>query len=151
MVGLIRRDTPHQGIRWCLVGGRVYRNESLQTAARRHLIDTLGESIRVKFRHPFEPLLITQYFSVRRKNELYDPRQHAVALVFPVNVGGEIQARNEAREFRWFRVNDLPSPRAFGFGQQHVLQSALKRLRFAHGSRMRRSPSNQTRHGSPGQ
>lgn len=131
LVGLIRRDTPHQGIRWCLIGGRVLHNEPLRAGSRRHLIETLGDSIRIVLPHPFEPLLTTEYFSVRHKNELYDPRQHALALVFLVNVGGKIQACGEAHEFRWFRVSSLPAPRAFGFGQQRVLQSALERLKLA--------------------
>ncbi|MEO7002122.1 MAG: DUF4916 domain-containing protein, partial [Ktedonobacterales bacterium] len=34
-LGLIRRDTPHQGQRWCLIGGRVLYGESLGDAIER--------------------------------------------------------------------------------------------------------------------
>jgi hypothetical protein len=37
-IGLIYRDTPHQGKRWCIVGGRMWRNESLAETASRQLL-----------------------------------------------------------------------------------------------------------------
>ena len=127
--GLIRRDTPHEGVRWCLVGGRVFLNQSLGTACAYHLVTTLGDSIRIDYPLSAEPLLTSEYFSVRRDGELHDPRQHAIALVFVVSVEGPITACGEAHEFRWFREDWLPASSDFGFGQDCVLRSVIERLK----------------------
>jgi hypothetical protein len=72
--------------------------------------------------------MVTEYFSVRRGGALFDPRQHAVALVFCAQVRGVIQAQGEALEFRWFDPQRLPRAASFGFGQRPVVAECLRRL-----------------------
>src|SRR5438309_1951881 len=59
-LGLIYRETPHQGRRWCLVGGRMFRNESLAEAAARQLRDTLGPQVRFNVPADAQPLYTAQ-------------------------------------------------------------------------------------------
>ncbi len=128
-VGLIHRDTPHQGRRWCLVGGRLWRNESFAHAAARQIRETLGLDVA------FEPLPddrqpdhVAQYFTTHRPDGLFDPRQHAVTPVFVVPlVGGEVDPRGEATDFRWFDSAALPSPSEWGFRQDEVAAASLVR------------------------
>ena len=127
---LIRRDTPHEGVRWCLVGGRLFLNQSLRTACEYHLVTTHVESIGIDFPLSVEPLITAEYFSVPREGELHDPRQHAVALVFVVTVEGPIRPCGEAHEFRWFLESTLPAASDFGFGQDRVLRSVIERLKL---------------------
>jgi hypothetical protein len=48
-VGLIFRNTPHQGQRWCLIGGRLLRKDSFQTAVLRELSSALGHWFAVLY------------------------------------------------------------------------------------------------------
>ena len=128
-VGLIHRDTPHQGRRWCIVGGRLWRDESFAQAAARQLRETLGLDLA------FEPLApdrqpdhVVQYFTSDRPDGLLDPRQHAVTLCFVVPIaGGEATPGGEAFDFRWFPPDRLPPPSAWGFRQDEVAAACLRR------------------------
>jgi ADP-ribose pyrophosphatase YjhB (NUDIX family) len=137
-VGLIRRPTPHQGVRWCLIGGRVLRDEPLATAVRRHLLDTLGADIRVALPRPCEPVLTTEYFTMPARQTLHDPRKHAIGLVYVATISGRVRAGGEAHEYRWFPIADLPAASAFGFGQGKVLRALLRRMAAAPGKNGRR-------------
>ena len=127
-VGLIYRQTPHQGRRWCLIGGRLFRNEPLQTAVIRQVKEALGSKARCVLNGPVQPLLVVEYLSRRRKGSLFDPRQHAVSLTFSVQVSGRAKPAGEALDFRWFNLEDLPSSKLFGFGQKKVVLECARRL-----------------------
>jgi ADP-ribose pyrophosphatase YjhB (NUDIX family) len=129
-IGLIHRDTPHQGRRWCLVGGRLWRNEPFHAAAARQLRETLGLDLAFEPVAPDrQPDHVVQYFTTDRPDGLLDPRQHAVTLVFVVPiVGGEATPAGEALEFRWFAPDRLPPPAEWGFRQDQVAAACLKRM-----------------------
>ena len=128
-VGLIHRDTPHQGRRWCLVGGRLWRDETFAGAAARQLRETLGPAVT------FEPVAddrqpdhVVQYFPAPRPGGLVDPRQHAVAVTFVVPLlADDVAPAGEAFDFRWFAADRLPPPDQWGFGQDAVAAACLRR------------------------
>jgi ADP-ribose pyrophosphatase YjhB (NUDIX family) len=126
-VGLIYRDTP-QGPGWCVLGGRLLRNESFKTAIARQVRETLGAEVRCISPSVPEPVLVTEYFSLKRRNALFDPRQHAIGVVFPVQLRGAITPGGEALDFRWFDLKKLPKLNAFGFGQEKVVAECIRRL-----------------------
>ena len=126
-VGLILRDAPDQGRRWCLVGGRVWRNETLAEAVTRHIQETMGPEIRFHLDPDAQPIYVAQYFPTRRPVGVIDLRQHSVAMNYCVRIGGEVATGGEAHEFRWFDVNRLPSPDEFGFEQDRILDECLRR------------------------
>jgi ADP-ribose pyrophosphatase YjhB (NUDIX family) len=123
-VGLIRRMTYNGGEGWCLVGGRVLRNEPLTDAVTRHVLATLGEGVTVD-RSTLEFQTIAEYFSERFEDELYDPRKHAVALTYTAFCDGEPTPLGEAEEFGWFEIGEL-SRLSFGFGQGKVVSRLLE-------------------------
>jgi len=118
-VGLIYRETPHQGRRWCLIGGRLRLNETLREAVRREIRSALGAGVRLDgtFGQPFA----VEYFSVRKGKALFDPRKHAISWTFPVEIRGKIRPANEALDFRWFGFSDLRAEKSIGFGQKEML------------------------------
>lgn len=126
-VGLIFRHTPHQGDRWCTVGGRVFHNESLAQAVQRQLVETLGTHITFSTTRLDQPTYVVQYFTTKRPHALLDPRQHAIGMTFCVPVEGTPMARGEALSFGWFPPDAIPSARQFGFGQRLVVEQCLKR------------------------
>ena len=127
-VGLIYRDTPHQGRRWCLVGGRMLRNESLAEAVGRQIRETLGPGVRFALPVDAQPAHVAQYFTERRPEGPLDPRQHAIGMTFAVAIEGEARPAGEAHDFRWFAIDALPRAEEWGFEQDRVARSVLARL-----------------------
>ena len=136
LVGLIRRETYEGGQGWCLVGGAVRRNESLLDAVLRHATSDL------EMRHPLDPAAVQrfqvfEYFTVRRRGALYDPRKHAISLTHVAVLKGSVSASagGEALEFRWFTPASLQerglerqTGTGFGFGQGRVVAEVLEAL-----------------------
>ena len=127
-IGLVFRETPHQGRQWCLIGGRLQYNELLTEGVERELREALGDKIIFTCFGSDEPLKVAQYLPTPDKGELYDPRQHALALTYVVELSGEITPQGEALEFSWFPVAGLAEMQGIGFGQQPIIIECLQRL-----------------------
>ncbi len=127
-VALIRRATYAGGEGWCLVGGRVLRNEHLPAAVERHVAATLGPAVRVD-RSTLELGAVIEYFTEPDLGDFYDPRKHAVALTYAASCecAGQPEALGEALEFGWFGLGELPEVE-FGFGQGEAVARVLKNL-----------------------
>lgn len=127
-VGLIMRETPHQGQRWCLVGGRLCRNESFPEAISREIRDALGNEVRFTVEDDIQPAYVAEYFTVLRERGAFDPRQHAIGLTFCVPIQGNMRPQGEALSFAWFKCSQLPAPEEFGFNQDRIVAACLARL-----------------------
>lgn len=124
-VGLILRETPHPGKRWCLIGGRLGRNESFHNAIKREINDALGNDIRYTVNENVQPDFVAEYFTVPRNNSCFDPRQHSIGLTFCVPIVGEIHPQGEAISFKWYNCFQLPHQDEFGFQQDRVVAACL--------------------------
>jgi ADP-ribose pyrophosphatase YjhB (NUDIX family) len=130
-IGLIYRDTPHQGKRWCIVGGRMHRNETMAEAGGRQLRETLGPDVRFEIEPYRQPDFVVQYFPYIRPGYLLDPRQHALTMVFAVPITGQVTAMGEAESFRWFDADALPPVDQFGFEQNKVIEACLNKWKLS--------------------
>ena len=126
-VGLIMRETPHQGQRWCLIGGRLGRNESLHDAIIREIRDALGNDLYFTVKEDIQPDFVAEYFTVPGDNVCFDPRQHAIGLTFCIPITGNIHPQGEAILFEWFNTFQLPPNKDFGFDQDRVVAACLKK------------------------
>lgn len=128
--GLIYRETPHQGRRWCLIGGRLRLNETFRAAVIREIREALGAVVSRNLRSDLQPVFAAEYLSRKTRAALFDPRQHAVGLVFVVEVGEDFTAkpRGEALKFAWFQEEELRGRAMLGFGQKKVVIECLRRL-----------------------
>jgi ADP-ribose pyrophosphatase YjhB (NUDIX family) len=122
--GLIRRHDADGALGWNLVGGGIYRTESVGEAASRHLRASLGPMVTWDEPDYNRPETVGEYLPFPRPGAAYDPRKHAIALTYLVVLGGEISPAGEALDFRWFRQPDLPLE-SMGFGQDLVLRRIL--------------------------
>ena len=123
-VGLILRETPHQGRRWCLIGGRVLRGEILVNAIQREWVDALGDSLPFGEVLPNFPQII-EYRPDALPGRPHDPRKHAVSVTYAVWTHGEGHHQGqEAIDFKWFEFSVLDGD-LMGFGQELVVQKLM--------------------------
>jgi ADP-ribose pyrophosphatase YjhB (NUDIX family) len=130
-IGLILREAPGDGLKWCLAGGRIRIGESIAEALARHVHETLGNEVGLKTIPGGEPVYVAQYFPTPRPGFGVDPRKHAIALTYVVTLTGRIEPHGEAVEFRWFAVDGQPTREEWGFGQDAVARDCLERLALA--------------------
>lgn len=128
--GLILRDTPHQGRRWNLVGGRMQHGESLGAAIRRELTAALGDDVAVAVEEDEQPHFVAQYAPDAGWPFLPDPRKHAVALTYALEIKGSVRPRGEALDFRWSPLAALPARPSWGFGQDRACDACLRRAGY---------------------
>jgi len=126
-VGLIRRRSPF-GVVWCHLGGRVLRGETLKQALQRHAHDTL--TVELELGLDPQPAYVYQWFPPALSPTMgapfgEDPRKHAIGLSYVVEMRGEPAPRNEAIDFAWFAVDDLPAD--IWPGSQHLVHRLLAR------------------------
>ncbi len=131
-VGLVLREMPGRSeLVWCHLGGRVRRGETVRAALLRHLHSTLG-GVDVGFPPDPQPDRVVQWFPSREPVEAglphgYDPRQHAVALVYAVPLGGHpaVVPGGEGRAFRWWSGHELETEGRTWPGTLQTVRGAL--------------------------
>lgn len=128
--GLIWRNVMDGKQGWCLIGGRLLRDESLSEAITRQVRETLGAAADFQLSEDPQPVYVGQYFTSQKPIGGTDPRQHAIGLTFAIEISGEIRPQGEALDFRWFQPGKLPAAHEFGFGQDGIVESVLKRVIF---------------------
>lgn len=106
-----RKNEPFKDC-WALPGGFVDENEDLEDAAKREL----EEETQIKI----EQLEQLKAFG----KPFRDPRSHVVSIAFTGIVSTDIQAiaSDDAKEAKWFSVNDLPK---LAFDHDEIINFAL--------------------------
>jgi ADP-ribose pyrophosphatase YjhB (NUDIX family) len=140
---LIWRTTPHQGTRWCLIGGRMFYGDSLGKAVEGELKRTLGLSFEVPA--AAQPTYVAQYRPLPGEGFHVDTRRHAIGLTYCLEVEeeefGSAKPQGDAIKFDWFRPDKLPQPDKFGFEQHLVVKACLER--WGEQARIRNEPLDQ--------
>lgn len=102
---LKRAIYPFRGY-WELPGGHVERGEKVEKALKREMKEELGLPVKIK-------KLLGVYSHPKR-----DPRYHAVSIVYFIKKDKEkIRISEEASEFKFFSLKDLPKKIAFDHRQ----------------------------------
>lgn len=125
--GLILRDTPHQGEKWCLIGGRLQYKETLNAAVAREINEALGDKALHKLVDG-EPVKVVQYMPELGIGEYFDPRQHAIGLTYAVELSGIFVPQGEALNFNWFSISKIHEMDVIGFGQKQIIIECLLHL-----------------------
>ena len=93
LVLIERKNEPHG---WALPGGFVDQGESLETAAVREAREETN----------LECELICQFHSY--SDPTRDTRFHTISTVYIATGSGELKGLDDARQARWFSLDDLP-------------------------------------------
>ncbi len=129
---LIERLVPVETGGWstglALIGGRVGYGERLISAATRHLEDTIDGydwgSLPISVE---EPAAIGEYFPSVDGGSSFDPRRHAVALTYLLelpSLRSDLEPKGEARRLAWRSEHELTRAEV-GFRQWIPIEKAL--------------------------
>lgn len=130
-IGLLLGIRPDGSVARSIVGGRIQYGETVREALWRHLAKDLGPEAEPQLPAAPAPVTVAEYFPEPRRDALHDPRQHAVSLVFLVQVLGRCAPSQNSLDFVWVTVEEALSDAiaAEMSGGQH----RLVRLALAHG------------------
>lgn len=136
VLAIVRGTGRYRG-KFCSLGGRILRNESVEQALRRHWKTGLGAEI--KFLRPwYEPIRIGQWVPVAEGEEPppdFGPEStkhalcayHAITLDGVIGQFGQNHAGQEVMGVRWFSLDTLPEDEnAFGYGQRQFFKICLE-------------------------
>lgn len=127
-VGLLLAAMPDGTISRALVSGRVLHQETVREALWRHLTKDLGPDSDPQLPASPTPFTVAEYFPDERRTGFHDPRQHAIALVYLVPVGGTCQPARDALEFTWMTVEEVTAPSVvaeMSHGHERLVRTAL--------------------------
>lgn len=130
-VGLLLRGSQSGQLSYAFVSGRVLHGESLREALTRNLEKDLGNAAFPQLSPDIVPFTVAEYFPLPGVTPLYDPRQHAVALVYIVPVSGDCQPRQDALEVTWLNPGEAADPDVadeLEGGRGTLLRQALNHL-----------------------
>jgi mutator protein MutT len=85
---------------WALPGGYIDWNETAEEAVAREVKEEVGLTV-----------LSTQLIGVYSSPDRHP--QQAINIAFSVTVSGEAKAGDDAREFKWIPIDELPEELAF--------------------------------------
>ncbi|MFD2756799.1 DUF4916 domain-containing protein [Gulosibacter faecalis] len=108
-LGLLLRANPEGVITRTFVSGRVHYGESIRSALLRHLEKDLGTMAFPQLPVTVQPFTVAE-FSPLPISDLYDERQHAVALEYIVPVTGDCIPRQDALEVTWVTPDEAKDP-----------------------------------------
>ncbi len=125
-VGMLLRATA-DGLLRSFVSGRVLYHETLREALGRHLEKDLGPVAFPRMPASLTPFTVAQFFPTPGYG-FNDPRQHAVALVYAVSLGGDPSPAEDALDFSWFTPEQCHDPALLAEiqdGHAQLLQALL--------------------------
>ena len=102
---------------WALPGGLIKDDESIDHAVERELEEET--SIKINY--------LEQLYSFGEPSR--DPRNRVISISYYGLVkptGRHVEAKTDAKEAKWFNINDLPS---LAFDHSKIIDLAIKRLR----------------------
>lgn len=126
-LGLLLRANEDGMIARSFVSGRVQYGERVRDALVRHLEKDLGAMAFPQLPLTLVPFTVAE-FSPIPIDDLYDDRQHAVALVYLVPVSGDCAPRQDALEITWVTPEEAKDPdllEELEGGRARILRSAL--------------------------
>lgn len=108
-----RKNEPFQNY-WALPGGFVDKNEHIEAAAKRELLEETNIQL-------FQVKQIGAFGDPNR-----DPRHHTLSVAYygEVDALAEANAQDDAKSVQWFSLNELP---ALAFDHNDIIREAIEK------------------------
>src|SRR5690606_10407082 len=108
-----RKNEPFQNY-WALPGGFVDKNEHIEAAAKRELLEETNIQL-------FQVKQIGAFGDPNR-----DPRHHTLSVAYygEVDALAEAKAQDDAKYVQWFSLNELP---ALAFDHNDIIREAIEK------------------------
>ena len=108
-----RKNEPFQNY-WALPGGFVDKNEHIEAAAKRELLEETNIQL-------FQVKQIGAFGDPNR-----DPRHHTLSVAYygDVDALAEAKAQDDAKSVQWFSLNELP---ALAFDHNDIIREAIEK------------------------
>ncbi len=106
---LLIRKTGYGKGKWCVIGGRQWKGETLEQTINRQADDL---NIKVKVIPPFEP----NFPAWVNDDPSQDKTKHPCSITYPVKIisGNVREEGEEYKGYKWFPVDKLPNGIAYG-------------------------------------
>ena len=127
-IGLLLRGRPDGSISRAVISGRVLYGERIREALLRHIEKDLGSVALPQIPPNPAPFTVAEYFPDPEVSGFYDPRQHAVSLVYVVPVKGDCAPSQDALDLVWLTPAEAISQNVraeMTGGQDLLVQLAL--------------------------
>ncbi|HJK94783.1 MAG TPA: NUDIX hydrolase [Polyangiaceae bacterium LLY-WYZ-15_(1-7)] len=103
--GIVLIERSHEPVGWALPGGFVDYGETVETGARREVMEETGLEVRLE-------ALLGVYSDPAR-----DPRQHNLSVVYVGQASGAPKGGDDAARAEVFSLDALPEPLCFDHAQ----------------------------------
>jgi len=118
---LIKRKIHPEIGKWCVIGGRIIKGESIKDTIERQSKEELGVSVEIlKPWSEDAPLLVMS-------DPVSDVQKHFVGLIFPVIIkSGELNMNGpEFSEAKWFELDKVPKDLGFGLAHRREIDAFI--------------------------
>lgn len=122
---LLVRKTGYAKGKWCIIGGRQWKEEIVEETIHRQA-DDLG--IKVKIIPPFE----SNFPAWVNDNPLQDKTKHPCTSTYPVKIisGNMREEGEEYKGYKWFPVDRLPDEMAYSGHRFQILRTLEQLKKF---------------------
>ncbi|GAA2010000.1 DUF4916 domain-containing protein [Brevibacterium samyangense] len=130
-IGLLLRTREDGTLGREIVGGRIRFHETIRSALMRHAEKDLGPLALPQLPPSIVPFHVAEYFPTEGFSNLYDPRQHAIALCYVLSVQGECQPRKDALSLDWLTPEEVLREDVLAeltHGQENIVKAAIGHL-----------------------
>ena len=127
-VGLLLRLGADGEVNREIVSGRILYGERVRDALLRHCEKDLGPLALPRIPASPQPFTVVEYFPNPDITGFYDPHQHAVSLVYIVEVTGDCEPSQDALDLVWLRPDEVLSPTVaveLSAGHERLVRTAL--------------------------
>lgn len=110
-VGTLLTATEADGtVQRTLITGRILYHETIREAIVRNISKDLGDITLPTLPVNIQPFTVAEFFPTPGVGPYFDPRQHAVALCYIVEIEGECQPHDETLDVEWTEASQALTP-----------------------------------------
>ncbi|WEV69104.1 NUDIX hydrolase family protein [Bifidobacterium sp. ESL0775] len=103
-VGSLLRVRDSGSVERTLITGRILFHETIREAIARNIAKDLGDLALPILPASLQPFTVAEFFPTPGISEFYDPRQHAIALCYVVQISGDCKPLDRTLDVEWCDV-----------------------------------------------